>query len=66
LTEKPPFGRTLEECLDETLRLERVVSGLMSRAHEGHWAAGEPKIGCSDCEAIDNGTWRERYAETHE
>ena len=33
--------------------------------HDIHWRTGAPVIGCSECEAIDPGTWRARYADTH-
>lgn len=45
-------------------RVPAEISSLQD-AHRQHWIHGEPVIGCSSCEAIDPGTWRERYADTH-
>jgi hypothetical protein len=33
--------------------------------HRKHIQRGEPVIGCTGCEAIDPGTWRELYADAH-
>jgi len=47
----------------EAIETEERLEMLKARRHPFHMS---PVIGCSSCEAIDPGIWRERYSERYE